>query len=121
MSQTTETAGHSHAHDHDHDHEHEIAHLKSHIRVYVGVFAALAVLTLVTVWASYLPISVQGHVAVALAIAALKAGLVAAFFMHLSSEKPLIYRVLLFTAIFFLGMLLLCILALNDPVIIRAS
>lgn len=99
----------------------ETAHLKKHIRVYVAVFAALAALTLVTVWASYLPISASGHVAVALAIAALKAGLVAAFFMHLSSEKPLIHRILLFTVIFFLGLILLCILALNDPVIIRDS
>lgn len=99
----------------------ETAHLKKHIRVYIAVFAALAALTLVTVWASYLPISAGGHVAVALAIAALKAGLVAAFFMHLSSEKPLIHRILLFTVIFFLGMILLCILALNDPVIIRDS
>ncbi len=97
----------------------DVQHLRKHLKTYVAVFVALGVLTLVTVWASYLPINVQGHVIVALLIASVKAGLVAAFFMHLTSEKPLIYRVLIFTVIFFLGLIILSLFAFFDPVIIR--
>ncbi|MFQ3578295.1 MAG: cytochrome C oxidase subunit IV family protein [Verrucomicrobiia bacterium] len=95
---------------------HDAEHLKSHIRVYVGVFLALGVLTVLTVWASYLPISMAGHVFVALAIASVKAFLVAAFFMHLTSERPLVLRLLIATFAFFLAMILLLLLAMNDPI-----
>ena len=49
-------------------------------------------------------------------VAMLKAGLVAAIFMHLSAEKKLIYRVLIFTGLFVLGMFWLIFLAWYDPV-----
>jgi cytochrome c oxidase subunit 4 len=99
----------------------DVQHLRQHIKIYIAVFVTLGLLTLVTVWASYLPINLQGHVTVALLIASVKAGLVAAFFMHLSSEKPLIYRVLIFTAIFVLGLFALTLMAYFDPITVKHS
>jgi cytochrome c oxidase subunit 4 len=96
---------HAQAHDAPHAHDaHELEHLKKHIRVYLMVFGALLVLTVVTVLASYFhfgsPESNVGNIAVALVIASVKASLVAMFFMHLASEKWTIYRFLIVTVIF---------------------
>jgi cytochrome c oxidase subunit 4 len=63
------------------------------------------VLTVVTVAASYLDVSVGAAIALALTIAAIKGGLVAGFFMHLISERKLIYSVLALTVLFFLVLL----------------
>jgi len=43
--------------------------------------------------------------------------LVAAIFMHLSAEKKLIYRILLFTVIFVLGLFWLTYLAWYNPIV----
>ena len=43
----------------------------------------------------------------ALAIAAVKGSLVAGFFMHLISEKQIVFSILIFTFIFFLALLIL--------------
>jgi len=83
---------------------------------YLQVFLYLLVLTLVTVLASYLPISVGGHVFVALLIAAIKAGLVAAMFMHLLHEKIVIHRFMAFVLLFFLALMLLSILSIVNTV-----
>jgi len=62
------------------------------------VGATLLAFTAITVALSYVNFGTQkANVAVALLVATLKAGLVAAIFMHLSAEKRLIYRVLIFT------------------------
>jgi caa(3)-type oxidase subunit IV len=53
---------------------------------------------------------------VAMLVATLKAGLVAAIFMHLAAEKRLIYRVLIFTGFFVLGLFWLIFLAWYDPI-----
>jgi cytochrome c oxidase subunit IV len=48
----------------------------------------------------------------------LKAGLVAAIFMHLAAEKRLIYRVLIFTGLFVFALFWLTYLAwYNTPVV----
>ena len=65
------------------------------------VFAALAVLTVVTVAASYLDISTGEAILLALTIASIKGSLVAGYFMHLISEKALITWLLKLTAGFF--------------------
>ena len=83
------------------DHAHTEEMLK-HVKIYIMVFLALAVLTLVTVWASHLEVSSTMHIIIAMAIATLKAGLVAAFFMHLISENKVLYSILIFTVVFFL-------------------
>ena len=49
-------------------------------------------------------------------VAMFKAGLVAAIFMHLSAEKKLIYRVLIFTGLFVFALFWLTFLAWYDPV-----
>lgn len=75
------------------------------VRRYIGVFGALMVLTLVTVAVSYLNVPVGAAVAVGLAIASLKAGLVAMFFMHLKSERAMIFWPLALTMVLFVGLL----------------
>ena len=78
-----------------------------HVRVYITVFVALMVLTIVTVAISRLHLSVPIAVTVALFVAIVKGSLVACFFMHLISEKKLIYAVLAVTAVFFAALLAL--------------
>lgn len=61
------------------------------IRGYLSVFAALLVLTVVTVAVASLELTEGMTVLVAIAIATFKAALVALFFMHLKGEKPMIF------------------------------
>jgi len=86
---------------------HTAEEIKKETRVYVLVFVALAALTVITVAVSTLDLSVGAAVAVALFIAAIKGSLVAAFFMHLISERKLILSVLILTLIFFLALIFL--------------
>jgi cytochrome c oxidase subunit 4 len=83
------------------------ADIDRHVRVYITVFAALMVLTIVTVAVSYLHLSVPIAVTVALLVATVKGSLVACYFMHLISEKKLIYAVLVLTVVFFAALLAL--------------
>lgn len=85
---------------------HSEAELKNQVKIYISVFVALMFLTMVTVAASYLDLSPLATIAVALLIASIKAGLVACYFMHLISERTIIYAVLGLTAFFFLVLLL---------------
>jgi cytochrome c oxidase subunit 4 len=78
-----------------------------HVRVYITVFVTLMALTLITVAVSYLHLSVPAAIGAALFIASVKGSLVACYFMHLISERKLIYWVLAFTVINFLGVLLI--------------
>ena len=81
------------------------ADIDRHVRIYITVFVALMVLTIVTVAVSYLDLSVPMAVAVALLVATVKGTLVACYFMHLVAEKKFIYVVLAMTAFFFLVLL----------------
>ena len=84
------------------------ADIDSHVRTYIFVFGALMVLTAATVSAwKFLDLSVPLTIAIALIIAIVKASLVACFFMHLISEKKLIFSVLGLTVAFFFVLLLL--------------
>ncbi len=58
-------------------------------------------------------------VTIGLGIATVKAGLVAYIFMHLGHEKSMIYKVLVYTCFFALGLLFLTLLHLYDPLIAR--
>lgn len=78
-----------------------------HVRIYITVFVVLMVLTVITVAISYLDLSVPVAVTVALLVATVKGSLVAGYFMHLVSEKKLIYAVLVLTAAFFAALLAL--------------
>ena len=90
--------------------EHAAEDIQKHLGKYYVVFVALLCLTAVTVGVSYLKLERPIAIAVALVIASIKAGLVAAVFMHLISEKKVIYAVLLLTAFFFLLVLMLPVL-----------
>jgi cytochrome c oxidase subunit 4 len=70
------------------------------VRRYLVVFAALLVLTLLTVAASRLPVPPAVGITIGLAIAAVKASLVALFFMHLIHERGIVVLTLVFTAVF---------------------
>ena len=81
--------------------------IDKHVRVYITVFVALMVLTIITVAISYLDLSLPLAVTVALFVAIIKGGLVAGYFMHLVSEKKLIYAVLVLTVAFFIALMAL--------------
>ncbi len=83
------------------------ADIDRHVRVYVTVFVALMALTLITVAVSYLDLPPAMAITVALFVATVKGSLVACYFMHLISEKKLIYAVLVITAIKFIALLAL--------------
>jgi len=87
------------------------ANIDRDVKIYVGVFLSLMVLTVLTVGAwKFLELPIGLTITVALFIATIKASLVACFFMHLISEKKLIYWVLILTVVFFLALLLLPVL-----------
>jgi cytochrome c oxidase subunit IV len=86
---------------------HHAADIDKHVRVYITVFVALMALTLVTVAVSYLDLPPVMAITVALFVATIKGSLVACYFMHLISEKKLIYAVLVITVIKFIALLAL--------------
>ncbi len=90
--------------------------IKKHVRTYIMVFVALLALTIVTVTVSTLHLSTFAAVTVALIIAAIKGSLVASYFMHLISEKKLIYAVLVLTVVFFVGLMFLPVSAFSDKI-----
>jgi len=91
------------------------ADISKHVKAYIGVFVALAILTIVTVLASRIHFSGSGNIVVALVIAAFKASLVAAIFMHLKWEKaPSIWWALAICAIFFVFLIFLPVLSVGD-------
>lgn len=90
---------------------------RRHIRVLIGIFACLLVLTVLTVWASHWPVAIPAAaVVIALAIAGVKGSLVAAFFMHLKGEKPAIFWLLVVTFVFLLAILLLPLMMLVQTI-----
>jgi cytochrome c oxidase subunit 4 len=90
------------------------ADIDRHVRVYITVFVALMVLTIVTVAVSRFHLPVPIAVTVALLVATIKGTLVACYFMHLISEKRLIYAVLALTAVFFVALLALPVVTVHD-------
>ena len=86
---------------------HSEEEIRKHVRVYMIVFVALMALTIITVAVSYLDLPFHVAVIVALFVATIKGSLVACYFMHLISEKKLIYAVLIITVIKFAALLAL--------------
>jgi len=93
------------------DHSSDIS---KHVRSYLIVGAALLIGTILTVWASYIDLGHHWNIVLALIIATAKASLVALFFMHLISERTMIYLVMGFTAFFFAGLMFLTLYASHD-------
>ena len=71
---------------HHDDHEHGIAHVATP-KVLLGTWGALMVLTVVTVLATKVDFGPSLNLAIAMAIAVVKATLVVLFFMHLFYDK----------------------------------
>jgi len=88
--------------------------IKKHIKLYIGIFIALLVGTILTVAAAYVDLGHKANIALALFIASIKAFLVAGFFMHLTTEKKTIYTILVCTVVFFIGLMALTIIAHYD-------
>jgi cytochrome c oxidase subunit 4 len=90
------------------------ADIDRHVRIYITVFAALMVLTIVTVVISRFHLPVPIAVTAALIVATIKGSLVACYFMHLISEKKLIYAVLGLTVVFFTVLMVLPVASYKD-------
>lgn len=95
------------------------ADIRKHVRKYVVVFVALLALTMITVTISYLHLEKTAAITVALIIATVKGSLVASYFMHLISEKKMIYMALILTAVFFLVLMGLPLLHHADPILYK--
>jgi cytochrome c oxidase subunit 4 len=102
MSKNTDSAAHD-------DH-------RPNVKLYVGVFAALLILTCVTVAISKLHLPRPQAIALGLLVAAVKAALVAGIFMHLWGEKKLIHK-FLYVAFGFAALMVISIIdfRLNAP------
>jgi cytochrome c oxidase subunit 4 len=100
------------------NHSHE--DIQKHVKKYLFVFYALIVGTIITVAASWIHIeSVALTVAIALLIATVKGFLVAGYFMHLISEKKMIYGILLATLFFVAGLMYLTIWSMDHNSLIH--
>ena len=86
---------------------HSAADLDKHVRAYILVFVSLMALTFITVAISYLHLPTHLAIGLALLVATVKGSLVACYFMHLISEKKLIYAVMALTVAFFIVLLAL--------------
>jgi len=92
----------------------DVVAIKKHVRTYIIVFVSLMALTVVTVAISYLHLEVHEAIILAMIIATMKGSLVASYFMHLISEKKMIYMALGLTAIFFAALIFLPLLGHHD-------
>ena len=81
--------------------------IQKHVRVYLTVFVALAGLTVITVGLFYMKLPIHLAILFALLVATIKGFLVAGYFMHLLSERKVIYWVLGICAFFFVFLMLL--------------
>jgi cytochrome c oxidase subunit 4 len=105
-----------------HDHEHAHAghgDVDQHVRAAYYVFGSLLVLTGFTVGAYFLHLPHRLAITLALLIATVKGTLVAAWFMHLVSERKMIYWMLGLTAVLFFPLLLLPTLTVLDRIMLR--
>ena len=96
--------------------------IRKHLKLYWIIGGVLFLGTVIT-WfvAEFLDLGAPGldavDIAIGLLIATIKSSCVALVFMHLNHERPMVYRIMFFTFIFFAGLMLLCVWALNDPII----
>ena len=98
---------------------HSAEEVDRHVRAAYYVFGSLLVLTGFTVGAYFLHLPKHLAITLALLIAATKGTLVAAWFMHLVSERKLIFWMLGLTAVLFIPLLLLPTLTVLDHIHLR--
>jgi cytochrome c oxidase subunit 4 len=97
--------------DHAADHAHDI---DKQVRIYITVFVTLMALTIITVAISRFHPPVAVAVSIAMLVATIKGSLVACYFLHLISEKKLIYAVLGLTIAFFVALVVLPVLTVSN-------
>jgi cytochrome c oxidase subunit IV len=85
--------------------EHSSASAKSPLKLYFGIWATLIGFTALTVYAAELDLAPY-NAAIALTIATIKGTLVALFFMHVWHAGERLIKLVIFSAIFFLLLLL---------------
>ena len=90
--------------------------IEHHIQVYIKVFIALAILTVVTVAVSYLDVSFIEAFFIAMTVATIKGSLVLGFFMHLITEKQMIIWILIATLITFIILMFIPLINVTDQV-----
>jgi len=94
-----------------------VEEIRKHLKVYYMVFGALAVLTIVTVSVAELHfLTVPQAIVVALLVAVVKGTLVACYFMHLISERGMVFWVLGLCAFFFIVILLIPMAEIGESV-----
>lgn len=91
-----------------------IEDIKKHVRVYIGVFIALGVLTIVTVGVSYIHLPIGPAIALAMVVAMIKGTLVAGYFMHLFDERKTIYVTLALCVVLFVVLMIVPIITVHD-------
>jgi len=88
-----------------------------HLGLYLGIGIFLVLATVLTVYLSYYDFGTRkANFIVAMLVATVKVGCVAAVFMHLKGEKWTIWKFLLFTMFFCAGLFLLTLLHSSDPI-----
>lgn len=104
-----------HSHSSSDPHAHSAEEVSKHVKVYLTVFIALLIGTVITVALNYLHFDSKAlTIGIALFVATIKATLVACYFMHLISEKRMIYLILGFTTFFCIGLMGLTLGAYAD-------
>jgi cytochrome c oxidase subunit 4 len=102
---------------HSHGGHDDAAHVSKHVRMYLVIGALLVLFTGLTVGLSYVDFgSREANIVIAMILATIKAGMVAAIFMHLKEERITIWRFLIFTGIFVCGLFFLTFLHWWDPI-----
>jgi len=100
---------------------HSPGEIAKHIKTYLIVGATLLVFTAITVGLSFVDFGSQSmNMTIGLAVAAFKSSLVILIFMHLNNERPLIYKVLVFTILFLGVMFTLFIATHDDPLVMKS-
>ena len=100
--------------------DHSPHDVQKEVRRYLIIFAALLVGTVITVWANTWDIkSTAAVITIALFIATVKAFLVAGYFMHLMSERKMIYSILAATAFFFIGLMFITIWSMQPDSLVH--
>ncbi len=91
-----------------------VEEIRKHVKLYMMIFGALLVLTIITVGVSYLDVSIPMAIAVALFVASIKGSLVACYFMHLLTERGMLYWILALCAVFFVVLMALPVLTTHN-------
>ena len=91
--------------------------IEHHItNIYIRVFIALGVLTVITVAVSYLDVSFIEAFFIAMTVATIKGSLVLGYFMHLITERQMIIWILVATLVSFIILMFIPLISLTDQV-----